>query len=158
MTRPAVANPGWSHRPQVPVECLVAAGATARRIRAEWLAALGAGMVSVSELLDAAAADPASPLRRIRLVEMYATQPGWGRGRATTALTTLRRAAKVSPRVPDGALTVGWALDRRAGARRRCAALEPTAPRISPGPRFPFGPPHPEQHPRARVGQRLSGG
>jgi len=136
------ANPGWAHRPDVPVSVPSAALRVARATRGEWLTAVASGVVCVEDLVAAAAgeATPASrPLRAIFVVELLASQPGWGLTRATAAVATVRRIAGASSRSAADSMRVAWVVDRRTGPARLDALIEVLHPTRDELPFFPFG-------------------
>ena len=127
--------------PSDPVAMLSQARAAARRARAEWLFALEARVLGVDELV-AAAGDPRSPLRRIKLFQVLASLPGSTPSRACGVLAAFRRIAGVPRALPDRELTVGWLVDGRSNPRRMTTLVDAlnASDRQAPSERFPWSP------------------
>lgn len=111
------------------------AAASARRLRAEWLQSITAGLVSADDLIAHAATDEGAPLRKLSLRQVILAPEGAG------DVTLARRMAALAAlvRVPARP-TVGWLIDTRAGGRRLLAWLDGQTERTTPVTGFPFAP------------------
>jgi hypothetical protein len=139
-----------------PIPELNSALAASRRVRAEWLLAMEAGVLGVAELVSHATTEEGAPLRAIHLAEILRTQPGWGRRRTRVAMETLRRRLGVPGTTPDYRLTVGWLVDRRSSGWRRIALCDQLTndPRSAPSAGFPYTPVDIKlSHPPGEIGQ-----
>jgi hypothetical protein len=118
----------------------VAARVSANRVRAEYLQSVVHGLLTVHDVLRAAAEPAGRPLLRISLVQLLAAQPGWGDVRVGGTVERLVRATSrtATPVRPDR-LDVAWLLDPRADGTRLVAFLDLTVDRPAlPG--FPYVP------------------
>lgn len=91
----------------------------ARRVRAEHLLAVAEGFVTVDDVIRSAKGIPA--LRRIRIRQLLAAQPGWGVVSADRVLGRMR--VLLDGRVTDRP-TVGWLVDAVNGGVRLAAFCE----------------------------------
>lgn len=99
--------------------------ATARKVRAGWLAGVAAGVFTVDEFVEYAAKVDGKCLRVTKLATLLAAQPGWTHPRARAAIAGLRMYTDE----PARDLTVRWLLDGRAAGRHLFWALVRTRPR-----------------------------
>lgn len=95
---------------------------TARRQRAEYLVAITDGLVTVLDVIEAAAADSGRALRRISLRQLLLSQPGWGERRTNRILSAL--AARMGANDDPKDMTIAWLIDPRSGGRRFLAWLD----------------------------------
>lgn len=108
----------------------------AARTRADFLLSLQTGLISISELIDAATSEDDRALRRLTLRQVLLHQEGWGRARTERVLSELTSSLGLAP---TRRLTVAWLIDARAGGRRVRAladALSGAQPWIG----FPYAP------------------
>jgi|GEM_PF-2044283 hypothetical protein len=126
----------------MPIGELNSALAASRRVRAEWLLSMDAGVLGVAELVSHATTEAGAPLRALHIAEVLRTQPGWGRRRTRVAMETLRRRLGVPETTPNHRLTVGWLTDRRSSGNRLTALCDQLTsdPRSAPSAGFPFTP------------------
>ncbi len=88
----------------------------ARRYRAEWLLALRAGAVDLSDVLRQSKTDEGSPLAALGLRDILNTAPG---GTPAKANKTIQRTLDgVGVEMRPSAVKVRWLTDRRASVRR----------------------------------------
>lgn len=111
----------------------------AERTRSEWIASLYSGVLSVPDLLQAAAGrgPDAAALRRISLRRLLTAQPDWGSARATRVLDHLSGLFGVPE---ERRLNVAWLIDARTDGRRLHAFADALHPRGTPWPGFPLAP------------------
>jgi hypothetical protein len=126
----------------VPLEQLNSALAGARRVRAEWLLSMNAGVLSLADLVSHADTDAGVALRAIHLMEILQTQPKWGRQRSKVAMEALRRRCEVADSTPNRRLTVGWLIDHRTSGQRVTALGDQltSGNRSAPSAGFPYTP------------------
>lgn len=125
----------------VSAETARAAAAAARRTRASWLVDIAEGNTTPLAAVVAATSLEGRPLRRIRLAELLANQPGWGSIRVRKTLEGVLHQLDLRGQRPDTAkLTVGWLIDTRSNGSRFTALLHALSDRVSPWPGFPFEP------------------
>lgn len=126
--------------PDYPIADLAADLAAARRVRAEWLIAIEAGMLGAADLVNTAATPSGAALRAVTLHQLFVGQPGWDGAKTARAIMAVRRICGVDRKVPTRRLTVGWALDARSDGRRIRALAEALVgtDRKPPTPRFPY--------------------
>ncbi|MGL5827739.1 MAG: hypothetical protein ACRCYU_23465 [Nocardioides sp.] len=111
--------------------------ATARATRAEYLVALAEGLLTPTDVLEAAAREEGKPLRRILVQQLHMSCKGVGPG--TTKRLMAELAARVPGCPPAHRVTVAWLLDPRAGGRRFLAWLDIQQPKSAPPwPGFPL--------------------
>lgn len=117
-----------------------AALSEARRMRSEYLVAVTTGLLTVRDVVDAAALDSGRPLRRILLRQLHLSQEGWGDARTSRLLSGL--GARIDLRDGEvGDWTIAWLLDPRAGGRRYLAWLDVQQEKtVEPWTGFPFAP------------------
>ncbi|MPN44724.1 hypothetical protein SDC9_192289 [bioreactor metagenome] len=98
--------------------------------RTGWRLALVQGLVSVEQVIAAAATEDGKPLRRLTLREVLASRPGCGDVQANRVVARLRVLLGVKPdELPAKRMTVAWLLDGRASGRAEawaCAVGDPT--------------------------------
>lgn len=118
----------------------------ANRTRAEWLASIQVGVLTVPDLINAALADDGASLRRIGLRQLLLAQ-SWGPTRVERTLTRLRtltdppaghHGTKVE--ASKRRLTVAWLVDRRVRGSRLAAWADVMQERTPPWTGFPFTP------------------
>jgi hypothetical protein len=132
-----------------------AAGAAARRCRAEWMLGVTQGLIEPTQLVQHAATDDGAPLLRINLRRLLLARPGRGARDADSVIEALLREhpSRTNGTKPAD-LTVAWLLDNRALGRRFSTWLavlhaNRTEP---PWPGFPFTPAPAGAGPRAEPG------
>lgn len=105
------------------------ASVTARRMRAEYLQSVTAGLgVTILDVVAAAAQPGHGPLLRISLDQLLRAQEGWGQVRSRAALDRLLTfCGRTDDRVATTRLDIGWLLDPRAAGGRLLAFLDVTA-------------------------------
>jgi len=113
------------------------AKAEASRTRQVHIESLQVGVLSISDLLEAAAQEGNHALRRLTLRQLLMNQEGWGRARTARALTHL---TSLLGSEPTSRLTVAWLLDARAGGRRLRALADVLSERTQPEIGFPYAP------------------
>jgi hypothetical protein len=107
------------------------------RTRAEWLTSLSMGVISISDLIEAATTEDNRALRRITLRQLLSTQEGWGRAKTSRVLFLTTHLLGLEP---TSRLTVAWLLDARAGGRRVRALADALFDRAQPWIGFPYAP------------------
>lgn len=118
--------------------------ATARRSaamrRAEYLMSVTDGLLSINDVVNAAAEPGNKALLRITLHQLLLSQPGWGQVRAGTAMDRLLGLLGLRLDVDRiRRLPLSWLLDPRAAGTRLLAWLDATTPQMGPPwPGFPF--------------------
>jgi hypothetical protein len=100
---------------------------SANRVRADYLQSVAAGLLSVHDVLTAAADPGHRPLLRIRLDQLLRAQAGWGAARSTTNMGRLLMFCGLpADRATIRRLDIGWLLDPRASGQRVIAWLDVT--------------------------------
>lgn len=122
----------------------LAARRRAALIRAHALVSVGAGKISVWDVLRQATTPAGRPLLRLSLRQLLLAQPGVGVKTVRSYLRTMERLVGC-PTVTEsqGNLTVQWLLDPRVHGRRMLALLDVTGSRTGTPPwrGFPLAPP-----------------
>lgn len=115
-----------------------AARKSAATMRAEYLASVNSGLLSVFDVIDSVQSETAKPLLKISLRQLLLAQEGWGVKRTDDALKMVATftACEVDK------MTIGWLTDPRARGTRVIAFADALSPRRSPvrppWPGFPF--------------------
>ncbi|WP_156250841.1 hypothetical protein [Pseudactinotalea terrae] len=129
---------GWL----APAPQAAAARRSAAMRRAEYLMSVTDGLLSVNDVVNAAAEPGNKALLRITLHQLLLSQPGWGQVRAGAAMDRLVSLLGLRLDVgPLRRLPLSWLLDPRAAGTRLLAWLDATTPQMAaPWPGFPFTP------------------
>ncbi|WP_251153774.1 hypothetical protein [Cellulosimicrobium sp. Marseille-Q4280] len=116
-----------------------AARRSANRRRAEYLSSVTTGLLSVHDVVAAAAAPDGAPLLRISLRQLLGAQPDWGKSRTEAAMTRL--ITVLGETRTDRDQTIGWLVDPRVRGARLLAFADATQTGHGPPwPGFPFAP------------------
>lgn len=116
---------------------------SADAVRSEYLQSVGAGLVSVHDVIASATSPHSRPLLRITVRQLLLAQQDWGETRTGECL---RRVCLFTgtdtTRSAMNRLDIGWLMDPRARGTRLLAFIDATSPASgqSPWPGFPFHP------------------